>query len=72
MRHQRGRRAFTLVELLVVMGIIAVLIAILLPVVSRVRRAATNTVCATRLRTIAQACSAYLIDYKRYPTEFHQ
>jgi prepilin-type N-terminal cleavage/methylation domain-containing protein len=70
MRQQRGRRAFTLVELLVVMGIIAVLVAILLPVVSRVRRSSTNTVCAARLRTIAQACSAYLIDYKRYPQNY--
>jgi type II secretory pathway pseudopilin PulG len=70
MRQQPGRMAFTLVELLVVMGIIAVLVAILLPVVARVRRSATNTVCAARLRTIAQACSAYLIDYKRYPQNF--
>jgi hypothetical protein len=46
------------------------LISILVPVLGRARRSSINTVCASRLRTIVQACSSYLIDYKRYPQNF--
>lgn len=57
---------FTLVELLVVIGIIAVLIAILLPTLSRAREAAKGTVCMAHLRSIGQAFHAYLADNKGY------
>lgn len=59
-----GRRArgFTLVEILVVIGIVVLLIGILLPVVSKARRAAKSTKCLSNLRQIAVAFHVYAGD----------
>jgi prepilin-type N-terminal cleavage/methylation domain-containing protein/prepilin-type processing-associated H-X9-DG protein len=55
----RNRRAFSLIELLVVVGIIAILIGILLPTMARVRQHANRIKCQSNLRTIGQLLLIY-------------
>jgi len=54
-----GKRAFTLIELLVVVAIIVILIAILLPSLSKARKQAGNVVCLNNLKQIITATLIY-------------
>lgn len=62
-----NRRAFTLTELLVAIGIIAILIAILLPALSKVIGKAKRTQTESTLQEFAKACDAFQQEFGFYP-----
>ncbi|NNM85112.1 MAG: prepilin-type N-terminal cleavage/methylation domain-containing protein [Phycisphaerales bacterium] len=65
--------AFTLVELLVVITIIAILIALLLPALAQARILALRTVCASNIRSLLQGCVEYSNENEnQYPLNFQQ
>ena len=64
---RRRKPGFTIIELLVVVGIIAILAALLLPVVGQARAMARSTTCTSNLRQLGVAMGIYLNVWDCYP-----
>lgn len=72
LRRQRIRPAFSLVELLVVVAIVALLMALLFPAIQTAREGARRTVCANNLRQVGLAVIRYCDDHRgRFPKTTH-
>ena len=67
-RTERTRQGFSLAELLVVIGLVAVLVALLLPALGRARAEANRVACMSNLRQLLQAQMMYVAESKGFLT----
>jgi len=69
----RRRPAFSLVELMIVIGVIAVLVALLLPTLTKMREQNNRVICTSNMRDLGMACSAFANDHSgTFPMSYRQ
>jgi prepilin-type N-terminal cleavage/methylation domain-containing protein len=66
---RRGARGFTLIELLVVIAIIGILVALLLPALSKARCVTRNGACFAQINDLGRAMESYETDFGIYPSK---
>ena len=71
-RRLRKVAGFTLLELLVVIGVIAVLVSLLLPALSQAKRSANSARCKSNLHQMGVALAGYVQEAGAYPTYYLQ
>ena len=64
--------AFTLIELVVVIAVMAIFASLLLPALSRAKQKADAAVCQSNLRQIGIGLQCYLGDFDRYPPAWYE
>lgn len=70
--NTKQTRGFTLIELLVVISIVTLLVAVLLPALTKARHAAKATICANQLRQVGLCENLYLMENKEKFQDFRQ
>ncbi|MCE5340687.1 MAG: prepilin-type N-terminal cleavage/methylation domain-containing protein [Planctomycetaceae bacterium] len=68
--QQTHKKGFTLVELLVVISIIAMLLAVLMPALSKAKKLAQGVVCAAHMRGIGTGMLAYVTEFQYFPASY--
>jgi len=66
------RRAFSLIELMVILAIMGVLLSLLLPAVQRIREAASRVKCANNLRQLGMALHNYHASHDQFPQAYNE
>lgn len=66
-RHDRDRNAFTMIEVIVVISVIAIVVALLIPAVQSAREASRRAQCSNNLRQIGLALGAYAAQFSAFP-----